>query len=182
MTTVSSLTNLVTATGSIQAQTSGTSGISFTWVILLVLIVFWVFMIVQSRRRKQQQLQQRAGMEPGTRVMLTSGIIGTLVERTPDTMVVEVADGVQLTVVPGAIARTLPTLEPSFDTDAGEEDAVYTDTTSEADRATTDRATDGDRVTTDRAADADIVDVDPTDGGTRRRESGTGESAVSEGR
>jgi preprotein translocase subunit YajC len=173
VTTVSSVTNPVSAIGSIQAQTSGASGISFTWVILLVLILFWVFMIVQSRRRKQQQLQQRQGMEPGTRVMLTSGIIGTLVERTPDTMVVEVADGVQLTVVPGAIARTMPTLDPSVDADddvrddAGLEEPLYTDTTSEGDRATS---------TNDR-------DVEPTDGSSQgRRDTGTGESAVQEGR
>lgn len=174
MTTVSSVTNLVSATGSIQAQTSGASGISFTWVILLVLILFWVFMIVQSRRRKQQQVQQRAGMEPGTRLMLTSGIIGTLVERTPDTMVVEVADGVQLTVVPGAIARTMPTLDPSADADADDlredadpEEPTYTDTTTEGDR---------DSSTDDR-------DVDPTEGPTpARRDTGTGESAVHEGR
>jgi len=176
VTTVSSVTSQLSATGSIQAQTSGGSGINFTWVILLVLVLFWVFMIMQSRRRKQAQQQQRASMEPGTRVMLTSGIIGTLVERTPDTMVVEVADGVQLTVVPGAIARTMPTLDPSVDADDDDvrEDAdldqepVYTDTTSEGDRDTS---------TDDR-------DEYPTDDGSTkgRRDTGTGESAVQEGR
>jgi preprotein translocase subunit YajC len=175
VTTVSSVTNLVGATGSIQAQTAGGSGISFTWVILLVLIVFWVFMIVQSRRRKQQQLQQRASMDPGTRVMLTSGIIGTLVERTPDTMVVEVADGVQLTVVPGAIARTLPTLDPTVDADA---DDVRGDTDTEPSYTDTTAAGDSQYADDDR-----IVDVDPGEtpaGG--RRDPGTGESAVHEGR
>lgn len=176
MTTVSSVTSLVSAAGSIQAQTSGSSGISFTWVILLVLILFWVFMIVQSRRRKQQQLQQRAGMEPGTRVMLTSGIIGTLVERTPDTMVVEVADGVQLTVVPGAIARTLPTLDPTVDADA---DDVGEDADLE-ERTDTDTTAEGDR---DFSTDDRVVDVDPGEDSTPgRRDTGTGESAVHEGR
>jgi preprotein translocase subunit YajC len=182
VTTVSFVTNPVSAIGSIQAQGSGASGISFTWVILLVLVLFWVFMIMQSRRRKQQQLQQRQSMDPGTRVMLTSGIIGTLVERTPDTMVVEVADGVQLTVVPGAIARTMPTLDPSADDvadvgayegaddlrdDTDLDEPTYTDTTSEGDR---------DTVTDDR-------DGQPTDGSTQgRRDTGTGESAIQEGR
>jgi preprotein translocase subunit YajC len=172
VTTVSSMTSLVSATGSTSAAAAGGSGISFTWVILLILILFWVFMIVQSRRRKQQQLQQRAGMEPGTRVMLTSGILGTLVERTPDTMVVEVADGVQVTVVPGAIARTLPTLDPTVDVDGDAEDAVpgqptYTDTTAAGDRDTEDR----------------VLDLDPADGSrSAGREPGPGESAVHEGR
>ena len=168
------MTSQVSATGSLQAQTSGGSGINFTWVILLVLVLFWVFMIMQSRRRKQQQQQQRASMEPGTRVMLTSGIIGTLVERTPDTMVVEVADGVELTVVPGAIARTMPTLDPTVDADDVREDAdleqepTYTDTTSEGDRDTS----------------ADDRDEYPTDDSSTkgRRDTGTGESAVQEGR
>jgi preprotein translocase subunit YajC len=178
VTTVSSVTSLVSAAGSTTAQTAtGGSGISFTWVILLILILFWVFMIVQSRRRKQQQLQQRAGMEPGTRVMLTSGILGTLVERTPDTMVVEVADGVQLTVVPGAIARTLPTLDPTVDADEDDalrEDAdagapTYTDTTTASDR--------------DASSHDRVLDLDPTDSSTTGgREPGPGESAVHEGR
>jgi preprotein translocase subunit YajC len=170
------MTSPVTAAGSLQAATAGGSGISFTWVILLVLILFWVFMIVQSRRRKQQQLQQRSGMEPGTRVMLTSGIIGTLVERTPDTMVVEVADGVELTVVPGAIARTLPTLDPTVDTDTDDDlhddgdrqEPVYTDTTTAGDR--------------EASADDRIVDVDPDGSAPDRRDNGPGESAVHEGR
>jgi preprotein translocase subunit YajC len=176
VTTVSSVTSLVSAAGSTTAQTATGGGISFTWVILLILILFWVFMIVQSRRRKQQQLQQRAGMEPGTRVMLTSGILGTLVERTPDTMVVEVADGVQLTVVPGAIARTLPTLDPTVDADGDDlrEDAdpgepTYTDTTTAGDR--------------DNSAHDRVLDLDPTDSSTTGgREPGPGESAVHEGR
>jgi preprotein translocase subunit YajC len=186
VTTASSLTSAAEA---IQAQAAGASGISFTWVILGVLVLFWLFMIVQSRRRKQQQLQQRAGMEPGTRVMLTSGIIGTLVERTPDTMVVEVADGVQLTVVPGAIARTLPTLDPSADTRGFGENVDTADTPysgysdHSADPDTAEPSTDDPTDLGTAPGETPHIEGSPADDPTQpRRDTGSGGSAIHEDR
>jgi preprotein translocase subunit YajC len=173
------MTNVVSATGSIQAQQGG-SGISFTWVILGVLILFWVFMIFQSRRRKQQQVQQRASMDPGTRVMLTSGIIGTLVERTADHMIVEVADGVRLTVVPGAIARTLPALDEGTDSDTGSDAELESSRGfgDSDDAADAERSPYGDSGSEPVQGDT-VHDDDP-----HRRDtgSGSGDSAIREGR
>jgi preprotein translocase subunit YajC len=87
---------------------------------LLIIVVFWFFMIRPQQKRQREAQQMRSALEPGTKVMLTSGILGTVSEITDDHIAVEIADGVALKVVRGAIGQVLPEEfgEPTADEDS----------------------------------------------------------------
>lgn len=73
-----------------------------------ILALFWFLIIRPSQRRQRALTQMRTALQPGDRVMLTSGIFGTVRSLTGDRAEVEVADGVVLTVASGAIASQEP--------------------------------------------------------------------------
>jgi preprotein translocase subunit YajC len=100
--------------------------------ILLIFVVFYVVLILpQSRRRKQAQALQR-NVEPGARVMLTSGLYGTIAEIDDDVLVVEIADGVLARFAKAAVLRVLP------------EDVDETEETEETDSEDLDSHAEGD--------------------------------------
>jgi preprotein translocase subunit YajC len=75
---------------------------------LLIIVVFWFFMIRPQMKRQREAQQMQAELTPGTKVMLTSGIFGTVGEVTDDHIAVQIADQVSIKVVRGAIGRVLP--------------------------------------------------------------------------
>jgi preprotein translocase subunit YajC len=72
--------------------------------ILLIAVVFWLLIIRPAQRRQTATLSMQKSVEVGDDVVLTSGIFGTVVELTDDHIGVEVAEGVTLRVLRGAIA------------------------------------------------------------------------------
>lgn len=75
---------------------------------VLIIVVFW-FLIIrpqQKRQRDAQHMQSALGVD--SKVMLSSGIFGTVREITDDHIGVEIADGVSIKVVRAAISRILP--------------------------------------------------------------------------
>jgi preprotein translocase subunit YajC len=77
--------------------------------ILLIIVVFWFFVIRPQMKRQRDAQQMQAQLEVDSRVMLTSGIFGTVREITPDHVLVEIADNVAIEVVRAAIGRVMPT-------------------------------------------------------------------------
>lgn len=72
--------------------------------LIAVVLVFWL-LIVRPASRRQKQLQQlQASLKPGDRVVLASGLYGTLSVVGDDRLHVEVAPGVVVEVARGAIA------------------------------------------------------------------------------
>ena len=63
---------------------------------------------MQNRKRRAAQLEQRSSISPGSKVLLTSGFIGTLLSKDGDQAEVELAPGLTVRVLATAIARTLP--------------------------------------------------------------------------
>ncbi|OUZ09725.1 preprotein translocase subunit YajC [Aeromicrobium sp. PE09-221] len=82
-------------------------------IILLVAIVAVFFLLVlRPARQRQKQFQQvQNSLEPGKRVMLTSGIHGTLIEVDDQTVDLEVAPGTVLTVARPAVAQVFTPLD-----------------------------------------------------------------------
>ena len=89
------------------AATSG-GGLPITWILLAILAIFWVFLLMQNRKRRAAQLAQRNSIDTGSRVLLTSGFIGTLLSKDGDQAEIELAPGLTVRVLATAIARTLP--------------------------------------------------------------------------
>lgn len=75
--------------------------------LLLFGFLYVAVMLPQSRRRKQAAALQRS-VEPGSQVMLTSGLYATVVEIDDDTVTVQAAPGVELRFAKAAVLRVLP--------------------------------------------------------------------------
>jgi preprotein translocase subunit YajC len=81
------------------------------YLFLILLAVAFVALIVlpgRQRRRVQAQTQQmQESLKPGTEVMTTSGIHGTVSRLTDTTVVVEIAPGVPVTFERRAIMQVV---------------------------------------------------------------------------
>jgi preprotein translocase subunit YajC len=89
---------------------------------VLIFVVFYVLIILpQGRKRRQAAALQRA-VEPGSRVLLTSGLYGIVVEIEPDTIIIEAAEGVHLRFAKAAVLRVVPDLVDPDDVDDDEYD------------------------------------------------------------
>lgn len=80
-----------------------------TMIILLVLMVIAFYFLIMRPQRKRQQQQQNMlkTLEPGTRVMTTTGIYGTIVASGDRQLVLETSPGTRITVLKQAIARAV---------------------------------------------------------------------------
>ena len=149
------------------AATGG--GIPITWILLALLAVFWIFLIMQNRKRRAAQISQRESISTGSKVLLTSGFIGTLVSRDGDQAEIELAPGLTVKVLVGAIARTVDDA-PTIGTD----DTVDTSTTGLGETRIDPASTmpDAPRRSTD-TVDAPVADTFGSTGATTRTDAVT---------
>ncbi len=81
-----------------------------------LVLIFWLLILRPAQKRQKEMRNLQASLVPGDEVLLGSGLIGTLRSLDDDRAQVEVAPGVQVTVVRGAIAaRTTATLDGPAD-------------------------------------------------------------------
>lgn len=88
-----------------------------TTIIMLVVVVV-VFMFLIQRPMKKQQAAQRElqnSVQPGARVMLTSGLFGTVRHLGDKQAVVELAPGLEVTVVRQAISKVVGPDDEEFE-------------------------------------------------------------------
>ena len=97
------------------------------WTIVMWVVIFGAFiyflMIRPNKKRMDDQRQLMDSIQPGMRVMLASGIFGTVEAMGDQQAVVELAPGMAVTVVKQAIAKVLSDAEEEFeytDDDAAE--------------------------------------------------------------
>ena len=105
---------------------------SFLIPLLLFGFLYVAIILPQSRRRKQAAALQRA-VEPGSQVMLTSGLYATVVEIDDDTVTVQAAPGVELRYAKAAVLRVLPDPTEIEEPDA-EPDGAGDDTHKDSDK------------------------------------------------
>jgi preprotein translocase subunit YajC len=75
---------------------------------LLLLAVFYFILIRPQQKQRREIAQIQSTVEPGARVMTSSGLLGTVVSVEGDEVVLEVAPGVTNRYVRRAIMRVLP--------------------------------------------------------------------------
>lgn len=84
---------------------------------LLITLVFigigWALLIRPQQQRARAQAAMVAALEPGDEVITAGGIHGTLIEVGEDTVRLEVAPDVVLTLARAAIARQAEPTEPT---------------------------------------------------------------------
>jgi preprotein translocase subunit YajC len=89
--------------------------------IILMVVVFGAIMYFlmirpqQKRMKEHQQLVDSLG--PGSRVLLTSGMYATIVHTGERQFIVELAPGVEVTVVKGHVSRVATADEEEFEFD-----------------------------------------------------------------
>ena len=79
-----------------------------TLILIALMVVAFYFLIMRPQKKRQQAIQKTMNeLQPGTRVMLGSGVFGTLVSVGTKQVVLEVSPGVEMTVLKQAISRTV---------------------------------------------------------------------------
>jgi len=79
-----------------------------TLIFIALLALAFYFLILRPQRKRQQALQQTMNaISPGNRVMLASGLFGTVVSVGPKQVVLEISPGTELTVLKQAISRVV---------------------------------------------------------------------------
>ena len=77
-------------------------------IMIALLVVGFYFLILRPQKRRQQAIQKTLReLEPGTRVLLNSGLFGTITAIGDRQTQVEIAPGVEITVLKQAIARAV---------------------------------------------------------------------------
>ncbi len=104
----------------------GNSPYSTLVLIALMVVAFYFLIIRPNKKRQQAQQATMSSLQAGTRVLMTSGIFGTIVEIGEKQAVLELSPGVQMTVLKQAIARATKDGDEEDAYDAGE-DAEDTD-------------------------------------------------------
>jgi preprotein translocase subunit YajC len=99
-----------------------------TVIFIALLVLAFYFLIMRPQRKRQQAMQRTMNtLSPGNRVMLASGVFGTVVSVGSKQVVLEISPGAELTVLKQAISRVVTAddednLEEQDEPD--EEDAV----------------------------------------------------------
>ena len=87
-------------------------------VAMFALMYFLMIRPQQKRMREHQQMQ--AQLAPGERVLLTSGVFGTIAHIGERQLIVELAPGVEVTVLKGNVARRVVPDDEEFEFTDGE--------------------------------------------------------------
>lgn len=102
-----------------------------------IVLLFWLFIIRPASKRQKELRRMQSSLTQGDEVVLTSGVFGTISRVDDDHLLVEIADGVVIKVVPAAIGskvqphdgedRGYPDVEDDRVTDAGQDDTEIED-------------------------------------------------------
>jgi preprotein translocase subunit YajC len=75
--------------------------------IILIGVVFYLLIMRPARTRQRKQMEMMSALTPGTRVMTTAGVYGTIVSIDDDDAELEIAQGVVIRVVKAAIGKVI---------------------------------------------------------------------------
>ena len=73
--------------------------------LLAIFVLFWLLVIRPASRRQKAVVALQDSLQVGQRVMLTSGVFGTIASLTDERVHLEVAPGLQLEVARAAVAK-----------------------------------------------------------------------------
>lgn len=93
-------------------------------------LAFWFLLIRPAQKKQKDQQQMVSQLAPGVRVMTTAGIVGTVRHMGTKQAIIEIAPGVEMTLLKQAIMRVVDPGEEEFeydDVDAVGEPAVLDD-------------------------------------------------------
>ncbi|HET7018708.1 MAG TPA: preprotein translocase subunit YajC [Streptosporangiaceae bacterium] len=110
---------LILAAGSPLAEAAKTKGSNplFTFLILAVLIgLFYVLIMRPQRNRQRKVMETQREVVPGQRIRTTAGMYGTVVSGDDRDVVIEIAPGVEVTMLRRAIMEVIADDQPMPET------------------------------------------------------------------
>src|SRR5215510_9196947 len=76
--------------------------------LIFIVAIFYFLVFMPMQRQKKQQAQMRAGLQSGSEVVTTGGIVGTIVSLADDTLIIRIKhDNVKLQITRGAVASVV---------------------------------------------------------------------------
>jgi preprotein translocase subunit YajC len=75
--------------------------------ILLIVVAFYFLILRPAQKRQADQRRVVSALQPGVQVMTTGGLFGTVVAIEGDQVSLEIADGVVVRYLDGAISRVI---------------------------------------------------------------------------
>lgn len=81
------------------------------YLLLIFVVVLLVFSMVQNNRRRKNTAAMQAAIEPGVRIMTTSGIYGIVQDVESDSIVIEISEGVDVRFAKAAVMKVVPHLD-----------------------------------------------------------------------
>ncbi|MDO5676579.1 MAG: preprotein translocase subunit YajC [Propionibacteriaceae bacterium] len=102
-------------------------GFDFIFMIIAMIALFYFLIIRPQRKRMMQHQEMQQQLTPGTRVLLTSGMFGTIVHVGERQVIVELAPGAEVTVLKGNVARPANADEEEFEFEDEAPDALATE-------------------------------------------------------
>ena len=91
----------------LQASSAAGSGMSSILMIVALIAIFYFFMIRPQSQKQKKINNFRAGLSKGDKVMTAGGIYGKIREIKEKTVVLEIADGVRITIDKGSIYESM---------------------------------------------------------------------------
>lgn len=85
--------------------------------LLLLVVLFWLLVLRPARRRQREFAGLQTQLEPGLTVMLASGIHGELIAVHEDTVQLQIAPGVVVTVARQAVGRIVEPTDTSSESE-----------------------------------------------------------------
>lgn len=102
-----SLLPLIIAQAEPAAAASKGSPLQFPIMMLILFAIMYFMMIRPQRRRDKERKEMIANVKSGSRVLLTSGIIGEIITVKESTLLVRIAEGTKIEVVKAAVSQVL---------------------------------------------------------------------------
>lgn len=75
--------------------------------LILIVAVFYLLVIRPSQNRKKKMAELISNVGPGSDIMTSSGIFGTVVSATPEEIELSIAPGVVIRILPAAVSRVI---------------------------------------------------------------------------
>ena len=91
------------------------------YLLLIFVVVLLVFSMVQNNRRRKSVASMQSAIEPGVRVMTTSGIYGIVQEIEADSIIVEISEGVDVRFAKAAVMKVVPHLDEADEADEADD-------------------------------------------------------------
>lgn len=113
------ISDMMIIANAVPATTPEASPFQFPIMMLILFAIMYFLMIRPQKRREKERKQMLETVQSGSRVLLTSGIIGQVTNVKENTVVIRIAENTKVEAVRAAISQILEKDEVPAELEAG---------------------------------------------------------------